>query len=160
MIALLFVCLGNICRSPALMGYMNHLALQKNMSEKIYADSCGLDAHFLGAPPDQRIQIFAQQRGIFFAHKAKLFEPSFFDFFQEIFGVTKDIVSRTQSFARTEKERQKVHLVTGFSEKYRNVDIPDPYYLGESSFERIWDMIEDSCKGIYRHFIEIDFKSI
>lgn len=135
------------------MGYMNHLTSQKGMDDKVYVDSCGLHANFIGSPPDQRMQLVAKQKGVLFDHQAKLFEPAFFETFQGIFGVTKDVVAHIRSLASTESEKAKVHLVTDFSQNYRGADIPDPYYLGAKGFEKTWEMIEESCFGIYEKFI-------
>jgi len=136
------------------MGYMNHLAYQKGMNNQLYVDSCGLYANFLGASPDQRMQAVAKQKGILFDHQAKIFEPAFFETFQAIFGVTEEVISHLHSFAHTKEEKAKVYLATAFSQNYKGKDIPDPYYLGTQGFEKIWDMIEDSCEGIFNHFVK------
>lgn len=136
------------------MGYMNHLINERRLGEKVYVDSCGLTASFLGSAPDQRMKQVGKQKGILFDHQAKVFESTFFETFDAIFGVTKDINTHLQSLAYTNEARAKIHLATDFSQKYKGDDIPDPYYLGDQGFEKIWEMIEDSCLGIYDHFIE------
>ncbi|WP_420420558.1 low molecular weight phosphotyrosine protein phosphatase [Simkania sp.] len=132
---------------------MNHLALQKGVSDQVYIDSCGLHSSFLGSAPDARMQRVAKEKGITFTHQAKMFEPAFFDTFQAIFGVTEEIVSHLRSLAHTPEEKAKVHLATTFSENFKGMDIPDPYYLGAQGFEKIWEIIEDACNGIFDEFI-------
>ena len=136
------------------MGYMNHLALQKGISDQVYIDSCGLHSSFLVSPPDARMQRVAKEKGIIFNHQAKMFEPAFFDSFQAIFGVTEEIVSHLRSLAHTPEEQAKIHLATAFSQNYKGMDIPDPYYLGAKGFEKIWEIIEDACLGIFKQFIQ------
>jgi len=135
------------------MGYMRHLASQHGTKKQLHVDSCGLHAHFLGSAPDQRMQSVAHRRGVFFDHRAQLFETAFFDLFQAIFGVTKEVVSHLRLLAHNEDSRAKVYLASDFSRQFRGLDIPDPYYLGDWGFEENWEMIEDCCLGIYEFFI-------
>lgn len=136
------------------MGYTNHLLIEKGVQSKVYVDSCALFAHFLGSPPDERMQTIAKRNGVLFNHEAKLFESAFFQTFQAIFGVTKEIVSHLHAMADTKEEKGKIYLATAFSKKYQGLDIPDPYYLGIKGFEKTWDMIQEVCQSIYQQFIE------
>lgn len=135
------------------MGYMNHLATQKGLNGQVHIDSCGLHASFVGSPPDQRMQAVAKQKGVLFDHRAKVFESTFFETFDAIFGVSADIVSHLQSLAHTQEALSKIHLVTDYSQNYQGIDMPDPYYLGAQGFQKTWEMIEDSCEGIYQKFL-------
>ena len=136
------------------MGYMRHLTSQRETEERVHVDSCGLHAHFLGSTPDQRMQSIAHRRGVFFNHRAQLFETAFFDLFHAIFGVTKEVVSHLRLLTDSEENRAKVYLASDFSRQFRGMDIPDPYYLGERDFAESWEMIEDCCLGIYEFFIQ------
>lgn len=153
MIKLLFVCLGNICRSPALAGYMGFLVKEKNLEDRVYVDSCGLYATFLGSQPDGRMKEVAHSKGIHLDHQAKLFQSTYFEMFDAIFGVTGEVVAHLRSLAQTKEALSKIYHVTDFSVLYRGRDIPDPYYLGKDGFEKAWEMIEDVCQGIFEHFI-------
>lgn len=153
MMQILFVCLGNICRSPALMGYLNHLLIEKGSVKEAYIDSCGLHPTFIGAPPNQQMQVVAKERGVSLHHRAKLFEIPFFDSFDLIFGVTHGINSHLQSLSPSKEAVEKIHLVTEYSQNYMGIDMPDPYDLGIEGFRKVWDMIEDCCRGIYKRFL-------
>lgn len=148
MINLLFVCIGNICRSPALKGMMEHLLNEKGI--KGYVESCGLYATFLGKSPDRRMQEGGVKRGIILENRAKIFESSYFDQFDAIFCVTNDVLKTVQAMAHTQDHQKKIHLATAFSEKFQGEEIPDPYFRGEKGFEHVWEMIEDSCQGILK----------
>lgn len=153
-IALLFVCFGNICRSPVFVAIINHLAEEGKEKGRVVADSCGLDKTFVGAKPHELMRQIAAERGIALEGCARLFDKRDFALFDAIFGVTNQIVSELNGYATTEEERQKIFLASHFSAKYRDQDILDPYYYAEpSSFEAVFDVIEEVAQGIYRHFV-------
>jgi len=133
---------------------MEHLLKKNGKEGKVMVDSCGLYEHFLGATPDSRMQAEAKRKGIHLHHQAKLFEPVFFEVYTAIFGVTTEITGHLRFSAKDEKEKEKIHLVTDFSQKFKGHDILDPYYHDNSAFEKTWEMIEDSCKGIYEHLVK------
>lgn len=153
-VALLFVCFGNICRSPVFAALLRHLIREDQKERRCIVDSCGLNATFTGAPPHQQMQEIARQRNIVLEGRARVFTPSDFSHFTAIFGVTKEVVARIRALANAEEEQKKVFLATHFSAKYRDEDIPDPYYYGQpSSFEAVWEIIEDAAKGIYTQYV-------
>ena len=148
--SILFVCVGNICRSPALKGVLEHLLKKKDIAA--YVESCGLQATFLGNSPDRRMQDVAEKHGVALENKAKIFEMSYFDQFDAIFCVTEEVLNAVQHMAHTSVHRQKVYLATHFSKLYKDEPIPDPYYNGDEGFKYVWSIIEDSCQGILDHF--------
>ncbi len=152
MIALLFVCFANVCRSPALMGYMNHLIENSGMQEKGYADSCSLSPFFSGMPPNKKIVEIASRDLIYLNHRSKPFESNFFETYDALFGVTHEIVERLQAKSPEVKKRLKVHHVCTFSQNYPNVDIDYPNAEELGGFEHIWAMIKDASTGIFNHF--------
>lgn len=154
--SLLFVCSGNICRSPALKGMMEHLLKEKGIHA--YIESCGLHATFLGNPPDRRMQVAGESYGITLHDRAKLFEASFFDQFDAIFCVTEDVRAAVKAMAHTKEHQSKIFIASHFSEKYKDEEIPDPYFGGQKSFKHVWERVEDACKGILTHFF-IDHSS-
>ena len=147
-ISILFVCLGNICRSPALQGYLEYLLEENKMTDRVFIDSCGVTSSFLGASPDRQMYQTAFSSGIVLIHRAKLFEEAFFDQFDYIFAVDRVVLSELQIFAHRKADQQKLYLATHFSEKYQYQDIPDPYNRSKASFELVWEMVQDSAKGI------------
>lgn len=148
--SILFVCLANICRSPALMATLKHLAIQRRLGDQINVDSCGLGWYHLGEHPDRRVFETAKKRGITIDHRAHQFEEKFFDEFDYIFAVDSEVVEQLKVQAKTEAHKKKIHLATAFSKKHKNQPISDPYYLS-SGFEEIMDLIFDSCEGILNH---------
>ncbi len=153
-VALLFVCFGNICRSPVLAALLRHFIQEDQQERRCVIDSCGLNATFAGAPPHKHMQEIARQRSVVLDGRARVFTPSDFSHFTAIFGVTKEVVAQIRSLAATEEEQSKVFLATHFSAKHRDEDIPDPYYYGQAAgFERVWEIIEDAAKGIYAQWV-------
>ena len=146
----LFVCAGNICRSPSLKGILEHQLQQKRILAHI--ESCGLYASFLGSPPDQRMQEVAKAHGLKLENRAKLFEASFFDEFDAIFCVTEEILEAVAARAHQKEFLDKLYLATHFSKNHRDQDIPDPYYGGPKGFESVWSLMEEACEGIIAHF--------
>ena len=147
-VGILFVCLGNICRSPALQGYLEYLLEENKMTDRVFVDSCGVTSSFLGASPDKQMYQTAFNSGIVLIHRAKLFEEAYFDQFDYIFAVDQVVLSELQLFAHRKTDLQKLYLATHFSEKYQDQDIPDPYNRSLASFELVWEMVLDSAKGI------------
>ena len=99
MISILFVCLGNICRSPALEATLKKLVKEKNLTEKIFVDSCAVTPSFLGAPADPRMVAAANKRGVHIDHKAKLFEEAYFKAFNYIFAADHEVLKMLQQIA-------------------------------------------------------------
>lgn len=152
-INIVFVCLGNICRSPALAAVFQKLVEERGLSEKFYIDSCGVEDTFLGAPADQRMRLAAKKRGIALNHKAQLFEDSFFAVFDYIFVVNKEVLQLLSSRAPSPEMRAKIHLATHYSSRYRDQEIPDPYYGDADAFDHTLEIAEDSARGLLAHFI-------
>ena len=146
----LFVCSGNICRSPALQGVLEHLLAEKGTDA--YVDSCGTHGTFLGNSPDRRMQEVANANGVTLKTRAKVFERANFDQFDYIFCVNEETMQAVQAMATSEQEENKVMLATQFSKNYHNLPIPDPYFGGEEGFNEVWNFVEDACRGILKHF--------
>lgn len=96
------------------------------------------------------MQEVANSHGITLDNQAKIFEESYFDQFDMIFCVTKDILSAVKAMAHTKEHRKKVFMATHFSSKYKDEEIPDPYFGNKKGLELLWKMIEDSCEGILK----------
>jgi low molecular weight protein-tyrosine phosphatase len=146
--SILFVCMGNICRSPALAGALQSITQKRNAEGAFFVDSAGLTAYYVGSPVDERMKSAMHKRGITLAHIAKLFHPNDFSRFDFIFAVSKEVEEHLLRLARTPEERKKIHLATKFSEKYKDEEIPDPYSLGMNAFDRVAEIVLDAAKGI------------
>ncbi len=147
MISILFVCLGNICRSPALEATLKKLIKDKNLSEKFFVDSCAVTCSFLGAPADPRMVAAANKRGVNIEHKAKLFEEAYFKAFNYIFASDHEVLKILQGMA-PDNEKGRLHLATEYSTAYKDKDLPDPYFDGENRFDLIMDMSQEIAQRI------------
>lgn len=152
-ISVLFVCMANICRSPALEGALRHIAAQEKKTFELHVDSCGMGWFHLGQNPDRRVFEAAKKRGVLLDHKAQQFHESFFSEFDYIFAVDEDIVEQVKYHAKNDLEKSKVKLATEYSSKYLKKSIPDPYYMSSDGFEEMMDIVEDSARGIF-HFLK------
>lgn len=155
MIHILFVCAGNICRSPALAAALQKLVNANNLQDKVYIDSCGINSMFLGSQADQRMAKAAEKRGIHIDHRAKLFEESFFQIFNYIFVSDQRVAEILQSIAQNDADRAKIHLATEFSSKYQGQDVPDPFFHGEPQFDKIAEMAEEISQAIFDKVIKV-----
>lgn len=151
MISVLFVCMANICRSPALMAALKHQAAKRKIGEKLYVDSCGLGWVHLGEHPDPRTFESAKKKGVLIDHRSQQFQDPFFDAFDYIFPVTHDIAEQLKSRTSDPNHLAKIHLATAFSKKYKGEEIPDPYYMNLSGFDEVMEMILDCTQGILSH---------
>lgn len=148
--SVLFVCLGNICRSPAAEGILRHLA-EKGSRSDIYVESCGLGTWHIGQLPDERVQEATKKRGIILASRAQQFRFDFFDRFDYILAADHEVLNVLHQHAKTLDHKSKLHLMTAFSHGYVGVEVPDPYYGTDAAFESVIDMLEDSCEGLLEH---------
>jgi len=147
--SILFVCLGNICRSPAAEGILRNFAQKEGMDLRI--ESCGLGDWHQGNLPDERMREASQNRGFTLTSRAQKIKPEFFDQFDLIFVADQKVLRELYKFAEKPEHKAKMHSMTHFSSAFKGQDVPDPYYGGESGFEHVLDMLEDSCEGIISH---------
>lgn len=145
----LFVCMANICRSPALMATLNHLALERKVD--VHADSCGIGWVHLGQRPSLKTFEAAKKRGILIDHRTQQFEDSFFEVYDLILTVDEDIAEQLK--LRGPQAAKKIHLASAFSRKFKGQPIPDPYYLSDNGFDDVMDMIVDCCQGLLDHLV-------
>ena len=144
---ILFVCLGNICRSPAAHGVMEQVVKERNMEEFVEIDSAGTYGGHAGELPDYRMRSAASQRGYNLTHRSRKFrEEDFYDFDKII--VMDDM--NYENVSRMAPQRSYLDKVYRFVEFCRNHSdrsyVPDPYYEGREGFELVLDMLEDGCE--------------
>jgi protein-tyrosine phosphatase len=157
-VRILFVCMGNICRSPAAEGILKHF-VQQDPSLNIYVESCGIGNWHVGHPPDWRMQEASKLRGIPLLSRAQQFQMKFFDHFDYILAADKEVLRDLYRFALTPEQKNKVALMTSFSFHYKGEEVPDPYYRGDPAFEIVLDMLEDSCRGLIDYIKSSQSKS-
>lgn len=148
----LFVCLGNICRSPSAEAVFNAVVKKYGLESEISCDSAGTAAYHEGEPADYRMKQFARKRGYELTSISRPFNPRLdFDRFDYIVGMDRMNVSDLKSMARNESDKKKVSLMTGYCTHSKYDSVPDPYYGGASGFELVLDILEDACDGLLRH---------
>lgn len=145
---LLFVCLGNICRSPAAENIMNHLIKQANLSHKIICDSAGTSSYHIGSCPDSRMTFAAFGRGLPMIGEARQFIVSDFKEFDLILAMDQENYRNILALDRQGKYRDKVKMMCDFATHHSQKEVPDPYYGGEKGFERVLDLLLDACSGL------------
>lgn len=148
-LSVLFVCMGNICRSPTAHGVFQALVDEQGLSEHIFVDSAGTHSYHLGSSPDLRSQTTARGHDVELSHlSARQFIAN--DFLEFDFLLAMDRSNNTNMLRlQPEQPKAKLAMLLAYSEKYSQLEIPDPYY-GDDGFERVFDMIADASAGLLR----------
>ena len=147
---LLFVCLGNICRSPAAEGVFLHLLKQRGLSDRFVVDSAGTGGWHVGNPADRRMQAAANRRGIELPSRARQICLDDFSSFDLVLTMDNDNLAAVRGLAQeagagaTATLTPMLHYARNFSE----TEVPDPYYGGEAGFEHVLDLLEDACANL------------
>lgn len=148
-IRILFVCLGNICRSPAAHGMMENLVEERGLASRFVIDSAGLYGGHAGDLPDRRMRVHAFQRGLRLEHRSRQVRPSDFDNFDIIVAMDDSNYERLRNMAPSPEDEAKVVRMASFLTQHPSADcIPDPYYEGAAGFELVLDLLEDGCASM------------
>lgn len=148
---ILFVCLGNICRSPAAEAVMKAYVRKAGREKEFEIDSAGTYSGHSGALPDARMQKHAALRGYVLDHRARSFYASAdFAQFDRIIGMDDSNIADLRRLAKNEEERGKICKMTDFCRKYSCAEVPDPYYGGTEGFELVLDLLEDGIEGLLK----------
>ncbi len=158
MITILFVCMGNICRSPSGEAVMNGLIAKNNLQDRIKCDSAGTIAYHTGEPADSRMQRHAIKRGYKLTSIARQIKHYDFERFDYIIAMDRDNYNNILSLDSDRKYKSKVSMMLDYAANYSDSEVPDPYYGGEQGFEYVLDLLEDACLGLLKHIIKNDFK--
>ena len=147
-VKVLFVCMGNICRSPTAQGVFARHVAQTDLSDVILIDSAGTHAYHIGEPPDTRASAAAQRRGIdLTGQKARRVEETDFEVFDYVLAMDTSNYEDLASLCLPE-HLSKLHLFLDFAPELGTRDVPDPYYGGSTGFERVLDLIEAASSGL------------
>jgi len=147
-VRVLFVCMGNICRSPTAEGVFRKLVAEQGLEHIIEIDSAGTHAYHVGHEPDRRAQMAARQRGIDLsnlrARQVALQDYETYDYILPMDNSNYEILTaQSPSHAKT-----KINLFMSFAPERNELEVPDPYYGGQRGFEIVFDMIEDASNGL------------
>ena len=144
-LAVLFVCTGNICRSPTAEGVMLHLVAAHDLAGRLHIDSAGTHGYHVGEPPDQRSQAHAAQRGYdLSALRARRVTKADFAAFDHILAMDHDNLAFLSAM-RPPGHRAKLALLMHYAPGQGSDIVPDPYYGGTAGFEQVLDYIEEAC---------------
>ena len=147
----LFVCLGNICRSPTAEGVMRSLVEQAGLQERIEIDSAGTGAWHVGSPADARASATARARGVALESVARQVVLDDFEEFDLVLAMDSENLRALTRLASDEEQRARIRLLREFdpaSEGAADLDVPDPYYGGEHGFEAVFDLVQAACAGL------------
>lgn len=147
----LFVCLGNICRSPLAEGVFRQLVADAGLADRFEIDSAGTSAYHIGDPPDERTTAVARARGITLSGSARQIAREDFRRFDYIIVMDRENLTNVQRLARMVPPKGKVLMLREFDEAAgEDRDVPDPYYGGPSGFEDVHDIVQRSCAELLR----------
>ena len=149
-IRILFVCLGNICRSPAAEGVMKAIVEANGDSSRFEIDSAGTGNYHIGDLPDRRMRVHAQHRGYNLTHRCRQVTPSDFEDFDLIVAMDESNRRNLCRIAPTVEAENKIVMMADFADLATRYDhIPDPYYEGAEGFELVLDLLESACANLY-----------
>jgi len=149
----LFVCLGNICRSPAAEGVFRHHLSRAGLSDSVLVDSAGTGGWHVGKPADSRMRAAAARRGLELTSRARQLEASDLGRFDHILTMDDDNLAAVQELARRAgagglNQCAVVEPLVRYCRLHRVREVPDPYYGGEEGFEQVLDLLDDACTGL------------
>ena len=148
---ILFVCLGNICRSPTAEVVLRTLAAREAPELELEVDSAGTAGYHVGEPPDPRTREAADRRGYdLAAPRSRIVEPADFERFDLILAMDREIMSVLRRRGPPHAQK-RVRLFLEFAPEAGLEDVPDPYYGGPNGFEAVLDLVEAATRGLIEH---------
>ena len=154
MLNVIFVCMGNICRSPSGEAVMNRVVEKAGLSDKIKCDSAGTIAYHEGEKADSRMQRHARQRGYDLTSIARKFRFPDFERFDYIIAMDNANFVDILALDKESEFVSKVSKMMSYSNNFEDEEVPDPYYGGPDGFEHVLDLLEDACQGLLEKIIE------
>lgn len=151
---ILFVCLGNICRSPAAEGIMRAMAEERGMSDGLELDSAGTYGGHAGNLPDSRMREAASKRGYDLRHRSRRITSSDFEDFDMILTMDDANYENVCRLAPDPESLQKIERITEYVARFDIDHVPDPYYEGRDGFEYVLDILEDACANLLDRLAE------
>ncbi len=150
---ILFVCLGNICRSPAADGIMRRMAAEKGLEGRLLIDSAGTYGGHTGSLPDSRMREAASRRGYDLDHRSRRITAADFDAFDLILTMDDSNYENVCRLAPGRESVEKVERMTDYCRRFDIDHVPDPYYEGRDGFEYVLDILEDACSNLLEKLI-------
>ena len=153
-VSVLFICMGNICRSPTAQGVFRALVEQEGLTDRIATDSAGTIAYHVGEAPDRRARETASRRGVDLSDlRARKVVAEDFERFDYLLAMDQDNYSDLLKLSPPGGE-QRLYLFMDFARNRPEKEVPDPYYGGVAGFDRVFDMVEEASRGLLNHILE------
>jgi protein-tyrosine phosphatase len=146
--SVLFVCLGNICRSPLAEGVFRHLVEREGLADRFEIDSAGTGSWHVGERADARSTLIAEQHGIELDSRARQVQPEDFERFDYIIAMDRDNLHTLERMSETNGSGARIELLRRYEAERDGDEVPDPYYGGASGFESVFKMVKRSCSGL------------
>ena len=144
----LFVCLGNICRSPLAEGVFQHLVRERGLALHYHVDSAGTGAWHVGDSPDARSIAVASRNGVTLSSRARQVALTDFEGFDYVIAMDRQNLLDLRALARGSAGPAKLHLLREFDPEPGDRQVPDPYYDGDEGFDRVYAMVRRACEGL------------
>ena len=150
---LLFVCLGNICRSPAAEAIMQKMLTQQALTKQFQPDSAGTSDWHQGEPADSRMREHGKRRGLALLSRSRPFICDDFPRSHAIFCMDRSNYRNVAALAKSPEEQNKIHLFCDYAHNFPDQEVPDPYYGGSEGFEYVFNLLEDACSGALKELL-------
>ena len=150
----LFVCMGNICRSPAAEGVFLHLLAEAGLEDCFAVDSAGTGGWHVGDRADRRMIAAAERRGIHLPSRARQIEAADLQRFDHILTMDADNLAAVRRLERQAPGKARISPLIDHCRRLRSPEVPDPYYGGADGFERVLDLLEDACTGLLEDLLQ------
>lgn len=147
-IRILFVCLGNICRSPLAENVFRHLASERGVEHRFEIDSAGTSGYHAGSPPDARSAATARRRGLELVGASRQLTAADLRRFDLVIAMDAENLEEIQALRERAGGDARVHRLREWDHEADSLDVPDPYYGGERGFEDVHDLVERSCAAL------------
>ena len=155
-VSVVFVCMGNICRSPTAEGVFRHVVKERNLQDVIKIDSAGTHAYHIGESPDSRSQATAKSRGVdLSAQRARKAESTDFVRFDYVIAMDRSNYENLKVLA-SPVQQERLHLFMDFTTAWDNAEVPDPYYGGGDGFTNVFDMVKSASEGLLDTIVKND----
>lgn len=145
---ILFVCLGNICRSPTAEGVMQHLVNEAGLGSYFFIDSAGTSAFHSGEPANSKSRAVALDYGVSLLSRARQLEVSDLDTYDLILAMDKQNIINIRDLSRSDAHNPKIKLMREFDHNPGDGEVPDPYYGGLNGFHDVFKIVDRSCKEL------------
>ncbi|WP_411826131.1 low molecular weight protein-tyrosine-phosphatase [Luteolibacter sp. AS25] len=146
----LFICMGNICRSPAAEIVFHHLLEAENLTESIHTDSAGTIGYHKGSAPDPRMSETLRRRGYRIFGKSRPIKPEDLEIFDLILVADQENLRDVLALAKDNQPTGHIQLLTDYCTRHESTHVPDPYYGGNKGFETVANLVEDACQNLLK----------